>query len=166
MLRFDIFPAMKKEDGDAAKVICTNRKARHLYEILESFEVGLVLVGTEVKSLREGQANLKDSFAMFKNGELFLLNMHINPYEKGNRANPDPIRPRKLLLHKDQMRRLFVKVAERGLTLVPLKLYFKEKVAKVELALVKGKKSYDKKRDIKEREAKIDMERAFKEKRR
>jgi len=154
---------MKKEDEDATKVICTNRKARHLYEILESFEVGLVLVGTEVKSLREGQANLKDSFAILKNGEPFLLNMHISPYEKGNRANPDPVRPRKLLLHKEQLRKLFGKIAERGLTLVPLRLYFKGKVAKVELALVKGKKSYDKKRDIKEREAKRDLERAFKE---
>ena len=123
----------------------------------------MILVGTEVKSLRESKANLKDSFAIFKSEELFLLNMHISPYEKGNRYNPDPTRPRKLLLHKKEIRRLFGKVAERGLTLIPLKLYFKDKVAKVELGLVKGKKTYDKKRVKKEKDMEREMQRALKE---
>jgi SsrA-binding protein len=155
-----------KEEEENTKVVCTNRKARHLYEVLESLEAGLVLVGTEVKSLRSGKANLKDSFAIFKNGELFVLNMHISPYEQGNRYNLNPTRPRKLLLHKKEMRKLFGKVAERGLTLIPLKLYFKEKVVKIELALSKGKKIYDRKRDIKERDMQREMERAFREKNR
>ena len=154
---------MPEEENKNIKIICTNRKARHLYEVLESFEVGLVLVGTEVKSLRESKANLKDSFAIFKSEDLFLLNMHISPYEKGNRYNPDPTRPRKLLLHKKEIRRLFGKVAERGLTLIPLRLYFKDKVAKVELGLVKGKKTYDKKRVKKEKDMEREMQRALKE---
>lgn len=155
-----------KEEEENTKAVCTNRKARHLYEVLESLEAGLVLVGTEVKSLRSGKANLKDSFAIFKNGELFVLNMHISPYEQGNRYNLNPTRPRKLLLHKKEMRKLFGKVAERGLTLIPLKLYFRGKVAKIELALAKGKKIYDRKRDIKERDMQREMERAFRERNR
>lgn len=162
-LWFNIFLLMPKEETQNIKIVCTNRKARYLYEVLESFEVGLVLVGTEVKSLRESKANLKDSFAIFKSEELFLLNMHISPYEKGNRYNPDPTRPRKLLMHKKEIRRLFGKVAERGLTLIPLKLYFKDKVAKVELGLVKGKKTYDKKRVKKEKDMERETERALKE---
>jgi len=163
--QFDIFPRMKEEEENT-KVVCTNRKAHYLYEVLESLEAGLVLVGTEVKSLRSGKANLKDSFAIFKNGELFVLNMHVSPYEQGNRYNLNPTRPRKLLLHKKEMRKLFGKVAERGLTLIPLKLYFKGKVAKIELALAKGKKVYDRKRDIKERDMQREMQRAFREKNR
>ncbi|HEX9917045.1 MAG TPA: SsrA-binding protein SmpB [candidate division Zixibacteria bacterium] len=155
-----------KEEEENTKVVCTNRKAHYLYEVLESLEAGLVLVGTEVKSLRSGKANLKDSFAIFKNGELFVLNMHVSPYEQGNRYNLNPTRPRKLLLHKKEMRKLFGKVAERGLTLIPLKLYFKGKVAKIELALAKGKKVYDRKRDIKERDMQREMQRAFREKNR
>ncbi|MCJ7508081.1 MAG: SsrA-binding protein SmpB [candidate division Zixibacteria bacterium] len=155
-----------KEEEENIKAVCTNRKAHHLYEVLENLEAGLVLVGTEVKSLRSGKANLKDSFAIFKNGELFVLNMHISPYEQGNRYNLNPTRPRKLLLHKKEMRKLFGKVAERGLTLIPLKLYFKGKVAKIELALAKGKKIYDRKRDIKERDMQREMQRAFRERNR
>ena len=148
------------------KIIATNRKARHEYNVLETYEAGMVLKGTEVKSLREGKANLKDSYAKMDKEEAFLLNMHISPYEKGNRYNQDPTRPRKLLMHRSQIRRLLGKVAEKGLTLVPLKLYFKGSYAKIELGLVVGKKLYDKRRDIAEREAKRNIRRALKEKNR
>lgn len=145
------------------EVIATNRKARHEYHILQTTETGIVLTGTEVKSLRSGRANLKESYARIENGEIFLHGMHISPYEQGNRYNPDPKRKRKLLLHKYEIRRLLGKVQEKGFTLVPLKLYFNRGKAKVELALVKGKREYDKRRAIAERDAKRDMERGFKE---
>jgi len=145
------------------KNIATNRKARHEYNILETFEAGMVLKGTEVKSLRDGKANLKDSYARVDKGEVVLLNLHISPYEKGNRYNQDPTRPRKLLLHKSQIKRLLGKVVEKGLTLIPLRLYFKGSYAKVELALARGKKLYDKRKSIAERDAERSLRRALKE---
>ena len=142
------------------KVICTNRKARHDYNIVETMETGIVLVGTEVKSLRDGQANLKDSYASIDRGELWLHNTHISPYSKGNRNNHEPTRKRKLLMHDKEIRRLVGHVQEKGFTLVPLKLYFTDAgKVKVELGLAKGKREIDKRRQIAER----DMRRAFKE---
>lgn len=148
------------------KIITTNRKARHEYEILESMETGIVLLGTEVKSLREGRANLKESFANVRNGELFLHNAHISPYSHGNINNHDPIRTRKLLLHKKQIKKLIGKVQEKGLTLVPLRLYFKNGKVKVELALAKGKKIYDKRRDIAKRDSERELRRQLRHKQR
>ncbi len=148
------------------KIISTNRKAHHLYHILESYEAGIALVGTEVKSLRLGRANLKDSYAQVKKGEVYLHNLHISPYNQANRFNHDPTRTRKLLLHGREIKRLLGKTVERGLTLVPLKLYFKGNVAKVELALVIGKKIYDRRKDIKDREVQRELRRALKEKQR
>ncbi len=147
------------------KIIATNRKAKHDYHILETYEAGIVLRGTEVKSLRQGQANLKDSFACIEGEEVFLRNLHINPYEFGIVAEQDPTRKRKLLLHKKEIKKLLGKTAERGLTLIPLQLYFKQELAKVELALAKGKRSYDKRQDLKKREAKREIERAVKDRR-
>lgn len=147
------------------KLICTNRKARRDYHILETMEAGLVLVGTEVKSLRDGHAQLKDSFAGIDEGELYLYNAHINPYRMGNRFNHEPTRTRKLLMHEREIRRLIGKIQEKGLTLIPLRLYFNDAgKVKVELGLAKGKKAFDKRRDITERDAKRDMERAAREK--
>ncbi|MCL4424637.1 MAG: SsrA-binding protein SmpB [Firmicutes bacterium] len=148
---------------DTFKIATENRKARHDYHIEETMEAGLVLTGTEVKSLRLGRANLRDSYAEVKKGEVFLLNSHISPYEQGNRFNHDPLRPRKLLLHRSEIRRLIGKVREKGYTLVPLKIYFKKGKAKVELALARGKKLYDKREDMLERDARREMERAFRE---
>ncbi|HWP48087.1 MAG TPA: SsrA-binding protein SmpB [Candidatus Limnocylindrales bacterium] len=144
------------------KIVCTNKTARHDYFITDTYEAGIVLQGTEVKSLREGRANLKDSYAQIKDGELFLVNCHISPYTHGNQFNHDPTRPRKLLLHKKEIRRLIGKVAEKGFTLIPLKIYFKNGIAKVELGLAKGKKAYDKREDMKERDARREVERALK----
>ena len=142
------------------KVICTNRKARHDYNIIETMETGIVLVGTEVKSLRDGQANLKDSYASIERGELWLHNTHISQYSKGNRNNHDPTRNRKLLMHDREIRRLIGRIQENGFTLVPLKLYFTDAgKVKVELGLAKGKREIDKRRQIAER----DMRRQFKE---
>jgi SsrA-binding protein len=153
--------------GAPMKVICTNRKARHDYNILETMETGIVLVGTEVKSLREGQANLKDSYAAINMGELFLHNTHISPYSKGNRANHDPTRKRKLLMHDREIRRLIGRVQEKGFTLVPLRLYFNDAgKVKVELGLAKGKKEIDKRRQIAERDAERDLRREMKERER
>jgi SsrA-binding protein len=147
------------------KLVCTNRKARRDYQILETMEAGLVLVGTEVKSLRDGQAQLKDSFAGIEEGELYLYNAHINPYRMGNRFNHEPTRTRKLLMHEREIRRLIGKIQEKGLTLIPLRLYFNDSgKVKVELGLARGKKAYDKRRDIAERDAKREMERAVKDK--
>jgi SsrA-binding protein len=143
-------------------VIATNRKARHDYDILQSFETGIVLTGTEVKSLRLGRANLKESYARVEDEQVYLYGMHISPYEQGNRYNPDPKRKRKLLLHKYEIRRLLGKVQEKGLTLIPLKIYFNRGNAKIELALAKGKREYDKRRAITERDAKREIEREFK----
>jgi SsrA-binding protein len=146
------------------KVVATNRKARHDYHILETYEAGLCLEGTEVKSLRAGKANLKNSFARVKDEELYLMEMHISPYEKTSQFGHDPTRPRKLLMHKKEIKRLMGKTIEKGLTLVPLSLYFKGSHAKVKLALVTGKRKYDKRKAIAEREAKRALERIFREK--
>lgn len=138
------------------KSISMNRQARHDYHVRETYEAGLVLKGTEVKSLRLGKVNLKDSFARIEGGEIFLYNMHVSPYDKGNRYNHDPVRPRKLLMNKYEIIRLKSKMAEKGLALIPLELYFNERGrAKVALALAQGKKLYDKREDI----AKRDMQR-------
>ena len=145
----------------ATRIIAENRKARHDYFIEEAYEAGIALTGTEVKSLRAGKANLKDSYAKVENGEMFICNMHISPYEQGNRYNVDPVRNRKLLLHKTEINRLFGKVKQQGLTLVPIKLYFKRGRVKVELALAKGKKTYDKRDDMAKKDAEREVERAF-----
>ncbi len=142
--------------------VCTNRKARHLYFVLETVEAGIALVGSEVKSLRSGKANIRDSYAAVDRGQVFLHNMHISPYDEASRFNHDPLRTRKLLLNKGEIRRLTGKVNQRGLTLVPLSVYFKGKHAKVELALVKGKRYYDKREDIARREHEREMQRAVK----
>ena len=139
------------------KVIATNRKAFHNFEILETCEAGLVLRGTEVKSLREAQVNFKDCYAAIDNGEAWLIGCHITPYHHGSDANHDPERRRKLLLHRREIGRLLGKVAERGLTLVPLRLYFKEGRAKIELGLARGKKLHDKRAAIRERDERRDM---------
>jgi len=139
------------------RVAVSNRKARHDYFILDTVEAGLVLKGTEVKSLRSGNGNLQDSHAVIKNGEIWLLGMHISPYERGSYLNHDPRRTRKLLLSKREIRRLLTRVQEKGLTLVPLSVYFKGPYAKVELAIAAGKKSYDKREAIKQRDAKRDI---------
>lgn len=145
------------------KIITENRKARHDYTIEESFEAGIELKGTEVKSMRAGKANLKDSFAIIENGELYLYGMHISPYEQGNIFNVDPLRPRRLLMHKKEILRLLGKTREQGLTLVPLKVYFKKDKIKIELALAKGKKLYDKRDAAAEKTAKREIEKAMKE---
>jgi len=142
------------------RVVVTNRKATHLYEILETFEAGLVLRGTEVKSLREGQANFKDSYALVEGEELWLVGCHISPYRHGSDANHDPERRRKLLLHRGEINRLLGKVQERGLTLVPLRLYFKNGRAKLELGLGRGRKLHDKRRAIREREMRRELDKA------
>ncbi|MFA4981909.1 MAG: SsrA-binding protein SmpB [Candidatus Omnitrophota bacterium] len=147
----------------ADKIVSSNRKAHFSYSILESFEAGIELKGTEVKSLRTGNASLSDSFARAEGNELFLYNAHIAPYEFGNRANPDPVRPRKLLLHKNQIRKLIGEVATKRLTIIPLKLYFKNGIVKVEIALAKSKKLYDKREDIKKRDSDRELKRIIKE---
>jgi len=139
------------------KVIATNRKARFDYTILESLEVGIQLKGTEVKSLRTGKAGLADSFARLEGSEIFLYNMHIAPYEFGNIANVDSVRPRKLLLHKNQIKRLAGELATKKVALIPLKAYFKHGIVKLELAIAKGKKLYDKRETIKKRESEREL---------
>ncbi len=146
------------------KLITENRKARHEYFILESFEAGIELTGTEVKSIRQGSVNLKDSWCSIENGEIFIKQMHISPYEKGNIFNRDPLRVRRLLMHKSEINRLFGKIKQDGLTLVPLSLYFKDSRVKVQLGLCKGKKLYDKREDAAKRDAKRTIDRALKEK--
>jgi SsrA-binding protein len=143
------------------KIISVNKRARFDYEISETFEAGLVLQGTEVKSLRQGRVSLKDAYADLHNGEAYLMNSHIDPYEQGNRHNHDPERPRKLLLHKREIRRLSGKTQERGLTLIPTRMYFSRGRAKVELGLGKGKKLYDKRETLKRQSAQRDIERAM-----
>ena len=145
------------------KIACENRKARHDYFIHETFEAGIELKGTEVKSLRVGKANLKDSYATVKNGEIFVDHMHISPYEQGNIFNHDPLRQRKLLMHKKEILKLFSKTREKGFTLIPLKIYFKNGRAKMELALASGKHNYDKRAALAEKSAKRDIERTLKD---
>jgi len=151
----------------AEKVVATNRKAFHDYHIEERLEAGIVLKGTEVKSLREGQVNLRDSYASVDRGELVLHHCHISPYSHGNIMNHDPVRPRKLLLHRKEINKLLGKSQQKGLTLVPLRIYFSPRgMAKVELALAKGKKQYDRREAIKAREVGREVERAIKGSRR
>ncbi|MCR4431840.1 MAG: SsrA-binding protein SmpB [Tepidanaerobacteraceae bacterium] len=152
--------AVEKKSRD----LVTNRKARHDYHILETYEAGIALSGTEVKSLRAGKGNLKDSYAGVEKGELLLYNMHISPYEKGNIFNKDPLRTRKLLMHRREINRLFGLVKEKGVTLIPLRVYLNERgLVKVELAVAKGKTLYDRREDIKRKDAEREMEKAFKE---
>lgn len=149
--------------SEKIKVVATNRKARHEFHIDETYECGIKLQGTEVKSIRSGRINFKDSFALVENGEVWLYNLHISPYEFGNRFNHEAERKRKLLMHKHEIRRLIGKVKEQGYTLVPLQIYFHRQWVKVELALAKGKKLYDKREDLAKRDANRQMERAMKE---
>ena len=152
---------------DNNRAIVSNRKARHDYAIVETLEAGIALMGTEVKSLREGKANLRDSYASIESGEVVLHGLHISPYSHTSERDLDPSRDRRLLVNKSEIRRLTGKVKEKGLTLVPLKLYFNERgLAKVELALAKGKHSYDKRQAIAEREADRDLRREMKDKNR
>ena len=146
------------------KVISENRKAYHDCFVEEKLEAGIKLTGTEIKSIRNGRVNLKDSFARVENGEVWLYQMHISPYEQGNRFNHDPLRKRKLLLHKSEINKLLGRVQQEGLTLVPTKLYLKRGLAKIELGVCRGKKLYDKRQDIAKRDAKREIERAFREK--
>lgn len=151
------------ETKSAIKIIAENRKARHDYHIHETYEAGIALTGTEVKSLRAGRANLKDSYAHVENGELMISQLHISPYDQGNIFNHEPMRKRKLLMHKREILKLFGQTREKGYSLVPLKLYFTRGKAKVQLALASGKKNYDKRQDIAARDAKRDMERALRD---
>jgi len=151
------------EKNEGIKIVADNRQARFRYEILETYEAGVELKGTEVKSIREGKANLRDGYALIRNGEAWLLNVHISPYEHSSDFfNHDPRRTRRLLLHKKEIRKLIGKVEQEGLTLVPLKMYFKRGFVKITIALGKGKKLHDKRESIKEREDKRDMARATK----
>jgi SsrA-binding protein len=145
------------------KVIAQNKKARHDYFIEDTFEAGISLAGTEVKSIRLGKANLKDAFAQVENGEMLLQHMHVSPYEKGNIFNKDPLRARKLLLHRAEISRLNGLVTQKGFSLVPLSLYLKNGLVKVELAVVRGKKLYDKRGDIASKDAERDMQRHLKD---
>ena len=142
------------------RTLCTNRKARYDYHVEETYEAGIALLGSEVKSIREGRANLRDSYAAFRGGELFLYNCHVSPYAQASRFNADPLRPRKLLMRREEIQRLVGKVEEKGLTLVPLSLYLRGRLVKVGLALARGKKQYDRREDIKRREAEREMARA------
>lgn len=149
--------------GTGKKIVCKNRKARHEYEIFDTVEAGLVLLGPEVKSLRDGRANLSDSYAGFQAGEPWLYNAHISPYPHAvNLASLDPTRPRKLLLNKREIKRLLGKTQERGFTLVPMSIYFKNGKAKVELALAKGKKVYDKRESMKQRAVERELRKRYK----
>ncbi|HHW58392.1 MAG TPA: SsrA-binding protein SmpB [Clostridia bacterium] len=152
---------MTKEE---IKIIAQNKKAYHDYFIEETYEAGIELTGTEVKSIRMGKVNLKDSFAKVENNEVYLYNMHISPYEKGNIFNKDPLRTRKLLLHRREINKLIGYVTRKGYTLIPTKLYFKRGLVKVELAVARGKKLYDKREDIAKKDAKRELEKHFKEK--
>ena len=150
--------------GNDKKLIANNKKVYHDYFVEETFEAGIVLVGTEVKSLRMGKCSIKESFLRIENGEMWIYGMHISPYEKGNIFNKDPLRTRKLLLHKREIMKLVGKVKEKGYTLVPIEVYFKDGRAKMLIGLAKGKKLYDKREDLAKKDAKRDMERAMKEK--
>ncbi len=147
------------------KLICTNKKARRNYAIDDTYEAGMVLMGTEVKALRQGKAHLKDSYARIKDGEIFLVDTHISPYSHGNQLNHEPDRTRKLLMHKREIRKLYGKTRERGFTLVPLRIYFKDGKAKVEIGLGKGKRLYDKREDLKRKAMEREVARSFKGKR-
>ena len=149
--------------ADNFKVVATNRKAFHDYTIEETHEAGIALTGTEIKSIRAGSINLKDSYAIVRDGEVWLVNTHISPYEPASRQNVDPERSRKLLLHRQEINRLMGRVQEKGLTIIPLRMYLKKNRAKVELALVRGKRQYDKRQAIAQRESDREIQRALKE---
>lgn len=151
---------MAKQKG--TKLIANNKKAYHDYFILDTYEAGIVLHGTEVKSLRMGKCSIKESFIRIENGEVFIYGMHISPYEKGNIFNKDPLRTRKLLLHQYEIRKIAGKIAEKGYTLVPLKVYFKGSLVKVEIGIAKGKKLYDKRETIAKKDQRREAEREFK----
>ena len=152
--------------NQSIKIVAENRRARHDYHIHETFEAGIVLTGTEIKSLRGGRANLTDSYALIENGELFLISAHISPYDQGNRFNHEPRRNRKLLMHKSEILRLLGKTREKGYTLVPLKIYLSHGLAKVELALASGKDLYDKRQSAAEKDAKREVERTLRDRQR
>ena len=154
---------MAENKKDTQKIIAQNKKAFHDYFVEEKYEAGIALAGTEVKSIRGGGVNLKDSYCSFEGGEIFAVGMHISPYEQGNIFNRDPYRTRKLLMHKKEIMRLFGQVGQKGYALIPLSVYFKGKWAKMEIGLCRGKKLYDKRDADAERSAKREMERAFKE---
>lgn len=143
------------------KVIVQNRRARHDYFVLETWEAGIELKGTEVKSMRLGRCNLKDSYAAVLNGEIFVQNMHISPYEKGSFSNTNPLRPKRLLMHKNEIRKLHADVMQKGFSIIPLQVYLKDGKMKMEIALCKGKKLYDKRDDMAKRDTDRDIERAF-----
>ncbi|HDR16651.1 MAG TPA: SsrA-binding protein SmpB [Desulfobacteraceae bacterium] len=153
----------KSRNTHKEKLICQNKMARLNYFIDDLYEAGIVLLGTEVKSLREGRANIKDSYGIIKDGELFLEGMHISPYSHGNRYNHDPLRRRKLLLHKREIKRLYGKFQEKGLTIVPTRAYFKNGTVKIEIGVGRGKKLYDKREDLKRKTDRREMERALKD---
>ncbi len=144
-------------DAEGVKVICTNRKARHEFAVDEVYEAGIVLTGPEVKSLRAGKASLADSYAWVRNGEVFLENFHISAYQPASRSNPDPLRPKKLLLHRREILKLLGRTMHKGSTLVPLRVYFKKGMAKAEIALARRKKLYDKREAIKKKEMEREM---------
>ena len=154
---------MAKTQG---KLIANNKKAYHDYFILDTYEAGIALAGTEVKSLRMGKCSIKESFIRIENGEMFIYGMHISPYEKGNIFNKDPLRVRKLLLHKSEINKLLGKIKEKGMAIVPLRVYFSGSLVKVEIGLAKGKKLYDKREDAARKDAKRQMDRAMKERNR
>ncbi|RZS93039.1 SsrA-binding protein SmpB [Cuneatibacter caecimuris] len=147
---------------ESIKLIANNKKARHDYFIEDTFEAGMELVGTEVKSLRMGRCSLKESFIRLEKGEVYVYSMHISPYEKGNIFNKDPLRPRKLLLHRSEINKLIGRSAEKGYTVVPLQVYFKGSLVKMQIALAKGKKLYDKRQDIAKKDQKREAEKEFK----
>jgi len=150
----------RNSETSEERVVAQNRRARHDYDILDTYESGIVLTGTEVKSLRQGKASLVEAYATVESGEAFVLQMHIPPYEQGNRSNPDPVRRRKLLLHRDQIEALRRAVEQKGQTIIPLKLYFSRGRAKLLIGVARGRKTHDKRHAIAEREAKREMDRA------
>ena len=150
------------DNKSSVKIIAQNKKAYHDYFVDEKYEAGVELFGTEVKSIRAGKVNLKESYCDIKDGEVFVVGMHISPYEQGNVFNKDPLRPKKLLLHKREILKLFGLVSQKGYTLVPLQIYLKNSRVKIEIGLCRGKKLYDKREDMARNDAKRDMERAFK----
>ena len=150
------------KDNSSFKLIANNKKAYHDYFIEDKYEAGIALFGTEIKSLRQGKCSVKESYIRIENGEVYIVGMHISPYEKGNIFNKDPLRTRKLLLHKQEIRKLTGKLTEQGYTIVPLQVYLKGSLIKVEIGLAKGKKLYDKRQDIAKKDAKREAERDFK----
>jgi SsrA-binding protein len=148
-------------ESSSKRIVATNRKARHEFEVLETFEAGLVLKGPEAKSLRDGKVGFQDAYARLEGGEVWLYSLHISPYEQANRYNEDPLRPRKLLLNRHEIRRLIGKVEEKGLTLIPLDIYFRRGYAKITLALARGRKTYDKREKLKRKTQEEEARRAM-----